>query len=99
MGICDLLGFPLLPLSALGLGLLLALPVFAFAEESAPSWPVRIYFAFLRVGGYSFIKRELKARTSFPLSQQFLVSWFLFFFFALLTGIATSVFGGTRWQC
>ena len=99
MDFCDLQQLPLLLLSALGVGLLLALPIFVLAHESTPAWPVRVYFAFLRVAGYSSIKRELAAQTVYPLRQQFLVTSFFFFSFILVASLVTILLSGGRWHC
>src|SRR5687768_13570213 len=67
-------------LGCIVLALLAAWMTVSGARTDSPVWPVRVYLYFFRNSGLPWFRRYPETRTSFSRREQFLTSWFIWFF-------------------
>jgi hypothetical protein len=59
----------------------------AGAAPESPVWPVRVYIYLFRTSNVPWFRRYAGSRTSFPRREQFLTSFFIWFFIFFVIAI------------
>ena|SRR5688572_25560574 len=80
-------GEALIFLCCVVLALLAAWLTVSGARPDSPAWPVRLYLYFFRSSGVPWFRRYPDTRTTFSRREQFLTSWFIWFFIFFVAAI------------
>lgn len=70
----------LLFLVAVAASFVLAIATIVRSSPEKTVWPMRLYQLILLVNPWPLVRRYAESRQSFALREQFLVSWFVWFF-------------------
>jgi hypothetical protein len=73
-----------LALIAAGVGLLFAVATVLLRTAENPGWPIKLYLFIIDAAKFPGLRSYTSSRKSFSLREQFLASWFIWFFVLFL---------------